>query len=84
MTQKEAKNNQRRLSESYDLSFWYGTDCEKCCEVYPKFKHTDGFEALCWYECEVCGKRTTAEPMPWIARDKWNNHEYLEQQIKMF
>lgn len=84
MTREEAKKNQDRLSKHYNLSFWYGTNCKKCCGVYPKFRSTDGFESLCWYECEVCGKRTSAESMPWIAEEAWNAGRYEEGQIKMF
>ena len=42
------------------------------------------FETFCWYECEVCGKRTITEPMPWIAEEAWNAGRYEEGQIKMF
>lgn len=84
MTKEQAKENQDRLSEKYNLSYWYGTKCEKCCGVYPKFMNTYGSEATCWYECEVCGKRTRKKSMPWEAEEAWNAHEYDEQQISMF
>ena len=84
MTPEEAKNNQERLSKHYNLGFWYGTKCEKCCGVFPKFMSTDGLESLCWYECEVCGKRTKKASMPWIVEEDWNSHRYEDGQIKMF
>ena len=84
MTREEAKANQDRLAKHYQLSFWYGTNCEKCCGVYPKFKTTDGLDTMCFYECEVCGKRTKKASMPWIAEQSWNRHEYVQDQIKMF
>lgn len=83
MTREEAKKNQDRIARFYNLSYYYGTNCEKCCGVYPKFK-TDGMQAVCWYECEVCGKRTKPAGMPWIAEEAWNAHKYEEEQIKMF
>lgn len=84
MTKEQAKENQDRLSEKYNLSYWYGTNCEKCCGVFPKFKNTDASDCKCWYECEVCGKRTRKKSMPWEAEEAWNAHEYDEQQISMF
>ena len=84
MTREEAKENQDRLAKKFNLSYWYGTNCEKCCGVYPKFRTTTGFDSKCYYECEVCGKRTDEEVMPWIAEEKWNNHIYRVEQIKMF
>ena len=83
MTQEEAKEKQAQIAKQYDLSYWYGTNCEKCCGVYPKFKVSSGFDCKCWYECEVCGKRTEPQEMPWICEKKWNNHEYAENQISM-
>ena len=84
MTREQAKQNQDRLAKHYNLAFWYGTNCEKCCGIYPKFMTTDGFETMCWYECEVCGKRTEKASMPWIAEEYWNKHQYIQDQIKMF
>ena len=85
MTREEAKANQDRLeAEGYYLGFWYGTWCDKCCGVYPIIRILIGPEDLCRYECEVCGKRTKAVSMPWIARDLWNAGEFLQEQIRMF
>ena len=87
MTAEEAKKHQDQLvAEGWDLGFWYGTKCEKCCGVYPKFEnvYVSG-EDLCRYECEVCGKKTAAYSMPWLARDAWNNgNVILPDQPKLF
>ena len=87
MIKEEAKENQDRLSRNFDLSFWYGTWCEKCCEVYPKLD-TEGDLAggQCFYVCEVCGRRTKGYSMPWQARDAWNRHEYKDNytQLSLF
>ena len=85
MTKEEAKANQDRIAKNFKLSWWYGTNCEKCCEVYPKFD-TEGDSAggRCFYICEVCGKRTSGFSMPWLAERAWNNHEYKQNQISWF
>lgn len=59
------------------LSFWYGTNCEKCCGVYPKFYTEQGFNNDGYYVCMVCGKESQHAPMTWMAKDLWNNHKYL-------
>ena len=84
MTKEEAKENQDRLSKHYDLGFWYGTNCEKCCGVYPKFG-TEGNQASgeCFYVCEVCGKRTKGYSMPWQAKEAWNRHEYKNKHTQL-
>lgn len=86
MTKEEAKAKQNELAQHYNLSYWYGTNCEKCCEVYPKFRNFGdlGGHSKCYYECEVCGKRTEPFDMPWQAKKAWNAHEYIAQQIRMF
>lgn len=85
MTREEAAANQKDLARRYDLSFWYGTWCEPCCGVYPKFMslHSNNPKD-CFYQCEVCGKRTESFTMPWQARDAWNNGEFVEDQIRLF
>ena len=77
MTTEEAKANQAQIAKHFNLAWWYGIRCEKCCEVYPKFD-TEGDSAggKCFYVCEVCGKRTRGFDMPWQAEEAWNNHEY--------
>ena len=65
---------QNKLNKNYGLSFWYGTWCKKCCDVYPiHVNYTKGFEDKMWYQCEVCGRRTEPADMPWVARDDWNS-----------
>ena len=81
MTQEQAKKEQERLAGKYTLGWWFGTNCEKCCDVYPRFRK-DGNDN-CYYECDVCGKRTEPQIMPWLAQQKWNEHEYkMNQQIR--
>lgn len=84
MTAEQAKANQDELAKHYDLSYWYGTNCRKCCGVYPKFRTTNGFDSKCFYECEVCGARTDLFSMPWLAERAWNNGEFLETQYSLF
>ena len=86
MTAEEAKKYQDQIvAEGWDLGFWYGTKCAKCCGVYPKFVnvYTDG-QDLCRYECEVCGKKTAVYSMPWLARDAWNNGKFVISQGALF
>ena len=84
MTAQEAKKNQDDIvKQGYKLSHWYGTWCEKCCGVYPKFETSGALQEKCYYICEVCGKRTENFDMPWLARDAWNNHEYKETCTQM-
>ena len=84
MTRTEAKAIQDDLeARGFKLGWYYGTNCEKCCGVYPKLVSSQQNGAGCWYECEVCGKRTDEHPMPWLARDAWNSHEFKFEQIKM-
>ena len=86
MTREEAKANQDRIAKDFDLSYWYGTHCEKCCDVFPKFRTFGdlGGRSKCYYECEVCGKRTELFDMPWQSEKAWNNHEYKETQLSWF
>lgn len=81
MTREEAKANQDRIAKHFDLSWWYGTGCEKCCGVFPKFQTSLGFDGSCWYECEVCGKKTEPQAMPWLAREEWNAGRFVQNQI---
>lgn len=84
MTREEAKAKQDELeARGWNLSWWYGTKCEKCCGVYPMFCTSDANGGGCWYECEVCGKRTHELPMPWMAAEAWNRHEFKVEQIRM-
>ena len=83
MTSAEAKANQDRLAEHYDLGWWYGVRCAKCCGVFPKLMMTkDMLE--CFYQCEVCGRRTAPEKMPYIAEEAWNNGRIMCNQISIY
>ena len=77
MTKEEAKAEQERIARHYNLGWWYGTECEKCCGVFPKaMTEGNGMGDKIYYECPVCGKRTPGESMPWIARDDWNEQRF--------
>ena len=85
MTAREAANEQNRLRiMGYSLGYWFGTKCEKCCGVYPRFIKTGKDD--CFYQCDVCGKRTEPCVMPWVAEEAWNKHHYTGAgvQISMF
>lgn len=85
MTAEEAKAHQDDLErKGFNLAWWYGTGCKKCCGVYPEFK-TGGIQNLgCWYECEVCGRKTAPQSMPWIAEKEWNAGNTNEPQLSLF
>lgn len=83
MTAEEAKKNQDRIAEHYNLGWWYGTRCRKCCGVYPKLIMTNDL-LKCFYQCEVCGTRTAPETMPWIAEEAWNNGKIEYSQMDIF
>lgn len=89
MTPEEAKAEQDRLAHSgFRLEWWYGTDCTQCCGVFPKFRRVKDARDLCYYECQVCGKRTAAKEYPWLARDAWNHgytfREKDSEQLTLF
>ncbi len=77
MTQQEAIKIQASIQErGFRLDYWFGTDCKKCCDVYPrlmKANRTDPCDI--YYQCDVCGKRTVFFTMPWMAREAWNRGE---------
>ena len=72
MTPEEAKANQDRIAEHYKLGWWYGVNCKKCHGVYPKFMNTNDMNK-CFYQCEVCGRKTGVHDMPKQAEDDWNS-----------
>lgn len=84
MTAEEAKRNQDEIAKHYNLGWWYGTGCKKCCGVYPKFRTTEGNNCMCWYECEVCGTKTELQSMPWIAEREWNAGHFVQKQMSLF
>ena len=89
MTKEEAKANQDRIAKHYKLCWWYGTNCRKCCGVYPKIvvRHIDNPKDV-HMECEVCGRKTSEHTMPYLAEEEWNEHfEELKvpmQQMNLF
>lgn len=72
----EEKARQDRIAEHFDLSFWFGTSCEKCCGVYPEFFSEESFRDYGYYVCLVCGKESKHKPMSWQARKAWNQGEF--------
>lgn len=82
MTAQEAKAKQDRISKQYELGWWYGTRCTKCCGVYPKLMVTPDL-LKCFYECEVCHRRTKPELMPWIAEEAWNSGQIEGGQMDL-
>lgn len=84
MTKEEAKAKQDDLAKHYDLAFWYGVRCEKCCGVYPRLETAGHWSADdVYYQCEVCGKRTKGFLMPHLAEQAWNNHEYKDETTQL-
>lgn len=84
MTKEEAKAEQARISEHFDLGHWYGVRCRPCCDVYPAFRSANDLSGLCWYECPVCGKKSTRQVMPWLAEEAWNRGDFQQDQISWF
>lgn len=85
MKASEAKANQKRIAKDFDLGWWYGTRCNKCCGVYPKLMH-EGNSACAntYYQCEVCGTRTKGYVMPWLAEEAWNKGKTIGGQLNLF
>ena len=82
MTSDEALKKQTDLAQHYDLRWWYGVNCAKCCGVYPRYiTEANGGRR---YECDVCGKTTEPKAMPKDAEEAWNNGEFIEGQVRMF
>lgn len=86
-TKEQVMREQERLRQHYKLSWWYGTACKKCCDVYPKLMTKETFDTKdLWYECEVCGRRTNLFTMPHLAQEAWNKGEtYIEmEQVSLY
>lgn len=85
MTALEAKRKQNEiLAQGYDLGWWYGTNCKKCCGVFPKLMFAKTYDPKdCYYQCEVCSKRTELKVMPWQAKEAWNNDECHYESLQM-
>ena len=79
MNKRQAIENQTRIAKQYDLGHWYGVSCRKCCEVFPKLMTAGNGD--CYYQCEVCGRRTKQHTMPWLAREEWNS---MDRQMSIF
>lgn len=87
MTQQQAIQHQAELAKHYHLGWWYGTRCRKCCGVFPKIvTDSSALNRGCYYECEVCGRKTGWSEMPWIAEERWNAGETTVpvQQMSLF
>ncbi len=88
LSKEEAKRKQDELAKHYDLGFWYGTGCKKCCDVYPKIMITNATHDQCYFQCEVCSKRTEAVDMPWVSEKLWNEgktfYECGSVQLSLF
>ena len=78
MTQEQAMAEQERIvKDGYKLGWWYGTNCRKCCGVFPKFmKAYTAAGGKCFYQCDVCGRKSGLHEMPWLARDDWNEMDF--------
>lgn len=74
VSEEEAKRQQDKLGRL--LGYYYGTWCKKCHGVYPKHINEQDYRAYMYYLCPVCGKESKHMPMPWQARNAWNNDEY--------
>ena len=84
MIAKDAIENQARIAKHYDLGWWYGTKCKKCCGVYPKLMTKPTQDPKnCYYQCEVCGRRTALYTMPYLAEQAWNNDEVEHKALQM-
>lgn len=86
MTKQEAIMEQRMLQiKGMNLGWWFGTKCEKCCEVYPRLVRrdvTDKYHDTA-YKCDVCGKQTEWTGMPWQAEEEWNEHKYQGAGVQL-
>ena len=85
MTHEEARKEQEYMSGTgWKLQWWYGTGCEPCEGVYPKFVTEEKNGGGCYFECPACGKRTAAHSMTWQAVEAWNAGEFLDMQGRLF
>lgn len=84
MDRETARKKQEETAKHYNLAWWYGTNCTKCCGVFPRFGIAGNDD--CFYYCEVCGKKTEPHTMPWLAERAWNAGEFKDEatQLTMF
>ena len=86
MTQQEAMQEQKRLEISgFNLGWYFGTRCEKCCGVYPRYLTRDVNDKYhsAYYKCDVCGKQTEYYGTPQQAEEAWNNHKYMGEGVQL-
>ena len=86
MTQQEAIRQQRELQiKGFSLGWYFGTGCEKCCGVYPRFCKRDVTDKYhdCYYKCDVCGKQTDYYGMPWQCKEAWNKHQFMGEGVQL-
>lgn len=84
MTAEEALHIQEVLEKRGIIHIYYGTHCRKCCGVYPRLMKKDTTSTKdCYYQCEVCGKRTDLYTMPWLAEEAWNEGRYESDYRQM-
>ena len=58
MTQQEAMMEQKMIQiKGFNLGSWFGTNCEKCCGVFPRSCRRDTNDKYrdVFYKCDVCG-----------------------------
>lgn len=86
MTQQEAIIQQKMLEiKGFNLGWYFGTKCEKCCGVYPRLSHLNTNDKYhdTYYRCDVCGKQTEYYGMPIQAEEAWNNHRYMGEGVQL-
>lgn len=86
MTQREAETEQKLLEiKGFNLGWYFGTKCEKCCGVFPRLCIRDIQDKYhdTYYKCDVCGKQTEYYGMPKQAEDAWNRHEYMGAGVQL-
>ena len=86
MTREQAIAEQERIKQNgFSLGWYFGTKCEKCCDVFPRFCHRDANDKYktAYYKCDVCGKQTDYYGMPWQAEEAWNNHKFLGEGVQL-
>ena len=74
-SQAEEAAHQQKLGKM--AQYYYGTRCESCCGVKPKFFTDQDFAARGYYVCLVCGKESEHCDMHWQAKEAWNEHRYV-------
>ena len=86
MTREQAMEEQRLLKQKgFNLGWYFGTKCEKCCDVYPRLLHRNVNDKRrdTYYRCDVCGKQTEYYGMPSEAEKAWNEHRYSGEGVQM-